>query len=202
MLIPVQRLYHREGAGRPARVRWALEEAGAPYEFVVLTKEEGASAEHAARQPLGRVPALETDDGPLFESAALCLHIADLYPDAGLIPAPTTYARGEVYQWSFFAMDELEVALIRAYTMRHAEERDDDAIARADARLAKAADAVAAALEAHDYLVEDRFTIADVVMGGVIESARELDVMPDSPVLHAYLVRLDDRAAKQRAYAE
>ena len=56
---------------------------------------------------------------------------------------------------------------------------DSDAVARADARLRKAADAVAAALEAHDYL-EDEFSIADVVMGGVLESARELDLMPDS----------------------
>ena len=41
MLPSVHRLYHREGSGRPKRVRWALEEAGAPYEIVVLTKEEG-----------------------------------------------------------------------------------------------------------------------------------------------------------------
>jgi glutathione S-transferase len=201
MLMPVQRLYHREGAGRPARVRWALEEAGAPYEFVVLTKEEGASAEHAARHPLGRVPALETDDGPLFESAALCLHIADLYPDAGLIPAPTTHARGEVYQWSFFAMTELETTMIRVYTELHAEEPDAEAIAKAEARLAKVAAALAVALDGHDYLVDDRFTIADVVVGGVLHSARRLELMPESPVLHAYLARLDAREAKQRAYA-
>ena len=37
----LQRLYHREGAGRPRRVRWALEEAGATYEYVVMDKEEG-----------------------------------------------------------------------------------------------------------------------------------------------------------------
>jgi glutathione S-transferase len=202
MLPHVHRLYHREGAGRPKRVRWALEEAGAPYELIVLTKEEGASDEHAARQPLGRVPALEDDNGSLFESAALCLQIADLYPEAGLIPAVKSQARGEVYQWAFFAMTELEVALLRAYIVRHVNEPDDDAIARADARLGRAADAVASALEAHDYLVENTFTIADVVLGGVLESAREFDMMPGSPVLHAYLARLDGREAKQRAYAE
>ena len=75
-------------------MRWALEEAGAPYEVVMLTKEEGRSDAHAARQPLGRVPALENEEGSLFESAALCLQIADLYPEAGLIPATTTHARG------------------------------------------------------------------------------------------------------------
>jgi len=197
----VHRLYQRTGAGRPPRVRWALEEAGAPYEYVVMTKEEGRSEEHAARHPLGRVPVLEGDGGPLFESAALCLHIADLYPAAELIPAPAAHARGEVYQWSFFAMTELEPAMLRAYTARHAAEQDADAVAEADARLAKAGDVVAAALDGHDYLVGDRFTIADVVLGGVLHSARTYELLPDSPALNAYLARLDGREAKQRAYA-
>jgi glutathione S-transferase len=182
-------------------VRWALEEAGAPYEVVVMTREEGRSAEHAARQPLGRVPSLENDEGSLFESAALCLQIADLYPDAELIPAAATHARGEVYQWSFFAMTELEQAMLRAYAARHTAEPDPDTVAKAEARLTKAGGAVAAALDGHDYLVADRFTIADVVMGGVLDSARTYELLPDIPALHAYLARLDGRAAKQRAYA-
>jgi glutathione S-transferase len=182
-------------------VRWALEEAGAPYEVVVLTKEEGRSAEHAARQPLGRVPALENDEGSLFESAAICLHIADLYPEAGLIPATTTHARGEVYQWSFFAMTELEQAMLRAWAARHADEAGANAVAKTEARLEKAGKVVAGALAEHDYLVADTFTIADVVMGGVLDSARTYDLLPDLPALHAYLARLDGREAKQRAYA-
>ncbi len=197
----MHRLYQRKGAGRPLRVRWALEEAGAPYEYVVLTKEEGRSEEHEARHPLRRVPVLEGDDGSLFESAALCLHIGDLSPEAGLIPALTAHGRGEVYQWSFFAMTELEPAMLRAYTARHAAEPDAEAVAKGEARLLKAGAVVAAALDGRDYLVGDSFTIADVVMGGVLDSAREYDLLPNVPALHAYLARLDGRAAKQRAYA-
>ncbi|HJX46505.1 MAG TPA: glutathione S-transferase family protein [Gaiellaceae bacterium] len=197
----MHRLYQREGAGRPPRVRWALEEAGAPYEYVVLTKDEGSRDEHAARHPLRRVPALESDTGTLFESAALCLQIADLYPEAELIPAIGTHARGQVYQWSFFAMTELEPAVLRAYIETHAAVPDPEAVTKAEARLAKAAAALAGALDGHDYLVDDRFTIADVVMGGVLHSARRLELMPDSPTLVAYLTRLDGREAKQRAYA-
>jgi glutathione S-transferase len=182
-------------------VRWALEEAGAAYEVVVLTNEEGRSDEHAARQPLGRVPALENGDGTLFESAALCLQIADLYPEAELIPATTTRARGEVYQWCFYAMTELEQAMLRAWAARHADEPDAVNVAKSGARLDKAAGVVAAALDGTEYLVAGRFTIADVVMGGVLDSARKYDLLPDNPVLHAYLVRLDGREAKQRAYS-
>jgi glutathione S-transferase len=192
------RLYHREGAGRPPRVRWALEEAGAPYEYVVMDQETGKGEEHARRHPLGRVPVLESDDGLLFESAALCLHIADLNPDAELIPAPGTHGRALVYQWTLFAMTELEQAMIRAAMAR----RGDDAKATqsADARLVKAFAVLGDALAEGDYVTGERFTIADVVVGGVCESARAFDVFTDSPAVRAYLERLDARPAKQRAY--
>ena len=98
-------------------------------------------------------------------------------------------------------MTELEPAVLRAYIETHAAVPDPEAVAKAEARLSKAAAALAGALDGHDYLVDDRFTIADVVMGGVLHSARRLKLMPNSPVLLAYLTRLDGREAKQRAYA-
>lgn len=191
------RLHQREGAGRPPRVRWALEEAGAEYEYEVMSREEGR-ARQQERHPLGRVPVLETDDGILFESAALCLHVADLHPEAGLISAPGTHERAEVYQWALFAMTELEPAVTRAYLGRRGGDADEEA--KGDARLTKVAKVVEDALGDDDFLVGDRFTIADVVLGGVLDSARKYDVMPDSQVLVAYLERLDARPAKQRAY--
>ncbi len=189
-------LYARERSGRPSRVRWALEEAGAEYELTVMTIEEGGSAEHQARHPWGRVPVLQTDDGNLWESAALCLQVADLYPDAQLIPAVGTYERGLVYQWTIFAMSELEPALLRLRRAR-ADERDETEIRKAlDARRG----AVAAALGSADYLVDDRFTVADIVVGGVLVVARRLDVLTENS-LQEYLDRLEQRPARQRAYA-
>lgn len=195
----MQRLYHREGAGRPPRVRWALEEVGATYDYVVMSNEVGRGEEHARRHPLGRVPVLETDEGLLFESAGLCLHVADSHPAAGLIPDPGTFERAQVYQWTFFAMTELEPALIRTYLARRAD--DASAVDKAERRLNKAAGAVAAALAGGDHLVGDRFTIADVVVGGVLDSARGYKLLPELPELRAYLDRLDQRPAKQRAYS-
>lgn len=195
----MQRLYHREGAGRPPRVRWALEEAGASYDYVVMSNDEGRGEEHAKRHPLGRVPVLETDEGLLFESAGLCLHVADSHPEAGLIPAPGTFERAQVYQWTFFAMTELEPKLIRTYLAR--ARGDDSLVEKEERRLAKAGEAVATALDGREYLLGDRFTIADVVVGGVLTSARSYQLLPDLPELGAYLDRLDQRPAKQRAYA-
>jgi glutathione S-transferase len=194
----VHRLYHREGAGRPRRVRWAFEEAGAPYEWIVMDEETGRGEEHARRHPLGRVPVLESDDGRLHESAAICLHVADLNPGSGLIAATGSHDRGRIYQWSFFAMTELETAMIAA--IRAKRSGDEAAATAAQARLAKAVVALEEALAGSDYLLGDEFTIADVIVGGVCFSARQYDVLPDAPNVAAYLERLDARPAKQRAY--
>jgi glutathione S-transferase len=95
-------------------------------------------------------------------------------------------------------MTELETAMIAAIRAK----RSDDAAATAAAqpRLAKAVTALEEALAGHDYLLDDQFTIADVIVGGVCFSARQYDVLPDSPIVSAYLERLDARPAKQRAF--
>jgi glutathione S-transferase len=180
-------------------VRWAFEEAGAPYEYVVMDSEVGRGEEHARRHPLGRVPVLETEDGLLFESAALCLHVADLNPDAGLIPPVGTHERAQVYQWTLFAMTELERSMVTAAIARRGT--DAEATAKAEERLTRTFAVLAAALEGKTYLVGDHFTIADVVVGGVCESARKADLLPESGRVRAYLEELDARPAKQRAYA-
>ncbi len=166
-----------------------------------MSPEVGHGEEHGRRHPLGRVPVLETDDGLLFESAGLCLHVADLYPEAGLIPAPGSFERGQVYQWAFLAMDELEPAVIRTFLARRGS--DAEATAKAEARLAKVGDVVADALDGRSYLVGDRFTVADIVVGGVLESARRFELFPEgASTLLDYLEQLDERPAKQVAFED
>jgi glutathione S-transferase len=81
------------------------------------------------RHPLGRVPALELDDGTvMFESAAICLQLADLHPDAGVIPPLGSAERALVYQWVLFGMAELEAPLYR--WVREAGEDSSDSPSR------------------------------------------------------------------------
>ena len=107
------RLYYMPRT-RSSRVLWLLEEIGAPYELVQLPGAQRRSEEHLSRHPLGRVPAMELGDGTMmFESAAICLQLADLNPDAGLIPPVGSAERALVYQWVLFGMTELEGPLFR-----------------------------------------------------------------------------------------
>jgi len=192
------RIYHRDHAGRPIRAAWTLEEAGAPYEIVKMTYEEGKGDAHLERHPLGRVPVLEDDSGRrLFESAAICLQIADTHPDAGLIPAPGTHERGLVYQWAVFGPAELEPPLIESAI--HAQS-DPERSAKARKRFDLAIAAVSDALGDRDYLVDD-FGVADVMVGSAVAFTRRTghaDELPEN--LQAYIARLAERPAYKRAF--
>jgi glutathione S-transferase len=198
MVASVMRVFHRERAGRPLRIIWTLEEAGAPYELTVMTREEGRGQEHLSRHPLGRVPVLEDGEGFLFESAALCLHVADLNPEAGLVPALGTHDRALVYQWACFAPAELEPPLFEAWIQAG---RDPERAAAGKEGFSAAADAVAAALDGADYLVGGRFTVADIMVGSALmftTRAGISDLLP--PTLMSYIGRLAERPAFQRAF--
>jgi glutathione S-transferase len=139
-----------------------------------LAPEERLSPAHRARHPLGRVPALELDDGTvMFESAAICLQLGDLYPDSGLLPPPGSSARALVYQWVVFGMTELEAPLYRWI----GDMRDGATESPAAKRFAEAADAISAALKGRSWLSGDQFTMADIVCVGVLGSAASRDLL-------------------------
>ena len=198
MVQPVLHVFHREHAGRPRRVLWMLEEIGEPYELTIMDWEQGSGEAHRARHPLGRVPVLQIDGEYVFESAAICLHLGDLYPDAGLIGPLGTLARALAYQWSIFAPSELEPPLIEGAIFR---ESDPERSEKARSRFWKAADAVAQRLGDGEYLVEGRFGVADVLVSTALSFAQRARFPePFPPVLDDYLARLFERPAYQRAF--
>jgi glutathione S-transferase len=195
----VLHVFHREHAGRPRRVLWLLEELGEPYELTIMNWEQGSGEEHRARQPLGRVPVVQFEDGYVFESAAICLHLADLYPDAGLVGGLGTHARALAYQWSIFAPAELEPPLIEAAIFQEAQ---PERAQKARARFFRAADAIAQSLDGGEYLVEERFGVADVLISTALSFAKQAKFPEPFPaVLDDYLTTLFERPAYKRALA-
>jgi glutathione S-transferase len=181
------------------RVLWLLEEIGEPYDVTVLTGEDRRTDEHKLRHPLGRVPVLEDDEGFLFESAALCLQLADVYPDAQLNWPLGTHERGLVYQWVIFSMTELESAVGDVRAARRAG--DAERAEAATERVRTTAAVIETALAGHEYLVGDRFSVADLVCGAVLSLAKTTDLIGELPNIEAYVERLDVRPARTRARA-
>src|SRR5687767_8040952 len=94
--------------GRTLRAAWALEEARATYEYVEvdLFKGEARKPAFLALNPAGKVPVLIDGDRVITESAAICLHVGERYPEAGLLPPAGTPERTECYQWISFVLTE------------------------------------------------------------------------------------------------
>ncbi len=195
--VAVMRLFHVPNSSSQ-RVVWMLEELGEPYELVILGDRASrlADREHTARHPMGRVPVLEDDSGALFESGAICLYLVDKYPQAGLLPPAGTHERGLAYQWSFFAYTELQA---RALQIRLAG--SPEAAEAPTKALHEAVDAIDRALQGKDFLVGDRFSVADLLVGTALSAARRLGAVELPTQASRYLNALESRPAKQRADA-
>jgi glutathione S-transferase len=191
---------------RASRPRWVLEELGVPYDLVRLdpARAETRSAEHLERHPLGHVPVLEDRGQAIFESGAICLHLADLFPEKRLLPPPGSVERGLAYQWVLFSMTEMEPPLIAlsAEGKKPEAERDPAATAQARDRFRKAAEVLEAALRNRQFLLGDGFGVADVMVGGTLAWARGFRLLDGLPSAEAYLTRLRERPAWQRAMAD
>jgi glutathione S-transferase len=141
---------------------------------------------------------LEDDEGYLFESAAIVLHVADSFPQADLIPEPGSHERALVYQWSIFGPAEMEAPLIESAIYG---QTDPERSAKARKRFDERVDAVAEALGEDDYLLGERFTVADIMVGSALKFTARIgfaDELPEN--LRAYIARLETRPAYARAF--
>jgi glutathione S-transferase len=187
-----------QGLVRDIRVRWALEEAGLPYEEKLLDLGAQNTPEHRAVQPFGQVPVYEEDGLTLFESGSIVMHIGEKSPV--LLPVEPG-ARARMRTWIIAALNSVEphVQTLVAIDLFFAKEawaplRRPSALAVAQARL----NAVAATLADREYL-EEQFSGADVLMTTVLRLLRHTTVVSDIPVLAAYQARCEARPAFKRA---
>ena len=189
--------------GRTLRAVWALEEAHVPYEYVGidLFKGEAREPEFLKINPAGKVPVLVDGAQTITESAAICLHIAEKYPDSQLLPSVGTPARTECYKWISFVLTEIDSALWTIAKHRFAlpEERRVDAILDTAAwEYGVAAKILAAELANRDYLAGS-FSVADILAGHTLLWARSARVNVQSDALDSYLRRLEARDTLKRA---
>jgi glutathione S-transferase len=188
------------GLVRDLRVRWALEEAGLPYQTRLLDAEDQASKTYRALQPFGQVPAYEEDGLSLFESGAIVLHIAE--KSEALMPRDEK-GRLRTTTWMFAALNSIEpqIANLTGIDLFHAKEdwakqRRPAVVQLAQTRL----NALSDWLNGREYL-EDRFTAADLLMTTVLRIPRHCDLIAQIPVLESYRLRCEGRPAFKKALA-
>ncbi|WP_437939331.1 glutathione S-transferase family protein [Sorangium sp. So ce341] len=190
-----------QGLVRDLRVRWALEEAGLPYEVRLLDRGDLSSHAYRQKHPFGMVPAFEAEGRWLFESGAIVHHIAA--ESEALMPADR-HGRASTVTWMFAALNTVEPPIQNLFVMdvlqseeQWAKLRRPGAVDEVKARL----DALSAWLDGRDHLV-DRFTAADILMTTVLRLIRHTDLVAGFPVLDAYVKRCEARPAFQLALRE
>jgi glutathione S-transferase len=190
-------LYHMTPS-RSSVALWMLEEVGEPYTLHQLRPGETREGAYLAVNPLGKVPALRHGDTVVTEVAAVVCYLADAFPAARLsVPVGDTL-RGAYLKWLFFAPGVFEPAVSdRAF--KRAEPPPRSVIGYGD--FDTVMDVVARAVAAAPYLVGDRFTAADLIIGANLRWAMSFGLIPKRDEFTGYVARLDTRPAYQRAAA-
>jgi glutathione S-transferase len=187
---------------RATRPRWMLEELGVPHEIVRvdLGAKENREPGYLSVNPLGRIPALLDGDVAIFESIAICLYLADRYPDRGLAPPMSSPLRAPYYQWLLFCASTIESAIGR--WAQHGGGVEEAEREKARARFDEAAELLGRTLAGGEYVVGNAFSTVDVIVGSNLNWARRVGLMDGHPVLSGYLDRLLARPAAVRAFGD
>ena len=168
-----------------------LEELGAPYELRVLNMKAGEQRrpEYLAINPMGKVPALKHGDALVTEQVAILLYLADLFPEARLAPPLGDPLRGPYLRWMVFYAACFEPAVIDSATQRELAPQPMSPYGDFETMLRTLTDQLAKA----PYLLGERFTAADVLWGGALTWTTMFKLVPELPVITAYIGRCGAR---------
>lgn len=192
--------FHTVAMSRGQIARWALHEAGADYEHVMM---DWASRPESFRaiNPMNKVPALIHHHGDhdhvVTETAAINHYLAETHPDTRLLP--DSHERAAYFRWFFFAAGPLEQAITaRSMGWQVPAERTGMAgFGTFDLTI----DTVDGWLKLDDFAAGSRFTMADTYFGSQIIWGLQFGSIPERPSFKAYAERLTQRPAYIEAKA-
>ena len=189
-----------KGLARDTRVRWALEEAGLPYEVRLVSFRAMKEAAHLAVHPFGQIPTYEEGELTLFETGAIVMHIAERCP--ALLPVDGD-ARARAITWMFAALNTVEPPILELVIVKFVEGDKpwkDERLPLVEDRIRARLTQLAARLGDADWLDGD-FSAGDLLMVSVLLRARPSGLLNEFPSLAAYVARGEARPAYQRAFA-
>lgn len=184
---------------RAGIVLWMFEELGVPYRLEQLSLKKGThkSPDYLAINPMGKVPAIKHGDVVVTEAAAICCYLADAFPAAGLAPATTDLSRGTYLRWMFFSPSCIEPAIADKAFNRPPAPTSAVGYGDYDAVM----NALSQAVTQGDYVLGDRFSAADVVLGSALRYGMMFNIIQHRPEFDAYVDRMLARPALQRTLA-
>lgn len=190
-------LYHHPFS-RASNVVWMLEEVGVDYalRWVDIMAGGQKTPEFLKLNPMGKLPVLVDGAAVVSESAAIALYLGDRHAAGRLAPALDDPARGTYLRWAFFSPSVLEPA-----AAAKASGGEFNAGAVGWGTYESMLDATEVAVGNGPYLLGERFTMADTILGGTLGFMLRFKMIEARPAFTAYAKRLEERPAYQRSLA-
>ncbi|WP_223671201.1 glutathione S-transferase family protein [Kangiella shandongensis] len=186
------------GYVRDLRVRWALEEAGLPYQVKSVPFRE-RSTKHFKSQPFGQVPWLTDGNLSIFESGAILLHLAEL--SEKLMPTDP-HGRNEVIQWLFAALNSVEMASLPWSLYIFTDDTEQTPGRKSiDQFLENRLKHMELILSEGEWLAGD-FSVADIAMVDVLRLVDRFEGLKEYPACKAYVEKATARPAFKKAHAD
>ena len=167
-LINAPLTFYTHPMSRGRVVRWMLEETGYPYDTKLLDYTTSMKApEYLAISPMGKVPAITHGDAVVTEVVAICAYLADMFPEARLLPdAKDAKAKADYYRWLFFIAGPLESAV--ANKLLNVTIPDDKKRAIGHGGIEQVCSILRAELKGKDFIAGNRFSAADLIVSSYL----------------------------------
>jgi glutathione S-transferase len=186
-----------------------LEEIGDPYQRVLVDRMQNAhkTPDYLKLNPNGLIPVLVDADLVLYETAAICLHLCDTHPEAGLAPALGTAERAHFYKWLMWLTNTLQATLITYFYPERSVAPGNTACAaevkaQAEARISGLLNQLDAELARHGgpWFGGDDYSMLDAYVFTLCRWTRNFasPAARTRPQLGPYLQRMLARPAVQR----
>ncbi|MDG5748793.1 glutathione S-transferase family protein [Qipengyuania sp. XHP0207] len=179
--------------------RWALHEVGADYDTEIV---EWAAKSEAflSANPLGKVPTLVHHDGDhihvVTEAAAICHYLAEMHPDAGLLPE--RHEKAAYFRRLFYGSGPVEQAIVARSMGWGVDDAQKEAMVGFGS-YERAMDTFETLMADRDYVCGHRFTMADVYVGSQVDWGLQFGSIPARKVFEEYAARLRERSAYKAA---
>jgi glutathione S-transferase len=191
-------LYHRPKT-RSSRFLFLLEELEAPYrvQLVSVRQRDGSGAlDPANPHPHGKVPAIADDGSVVFESSAIALYLTDKFTKNHLGPLVGEAQRGAYLSWLAYYAGVFEPSVLSKF-MKVAVPRGTAGWVE----LEEVMPAILARLAAGPYMLGEHFSAVDVLFGTTFAQFAQSGLLPQSPLIDAYVQRIVSRPAFARGMA-
>lgn len=153
-----------------------------------------------AASPMGKVPAImdTTPNGvvQMADSASIGLYLTDRYPASGLAPAFDDPSRGQYLYWMTYTPGVIEPAMMERFNNWEVSPTSSGW-----GNFDQMVQVLENGLKGGQWLLGDQFSAADVMVGSSVYFMKQFGILPDNPVLGAYVERCLARPAYQKALA-